>query len=94
MVFQRSILKLTFLHSLGIFRHLQRIYHALYLTIHKSGQVIDRISYTMVSNTPLWIIVGTNLRRAVTCANHRLTARSNIVNILLVFLVVYLRTQT
>ena len=47
----------------------------------------------MVGDASLRIIVGTDLRRAVAGGNHRLTFVSNVIQIFLVFLVIYKRTQ-
>ena len=47
----------------------------------------------MVSDAPLRIVVGANLSRAIARADHGLTACSNIINILLVLLIIYLRAQ-
>ena len=63
------------------------------VTVHKGGQVVDCVADAVVGNTALWIVVGTDLGRAVTGRNEGLATRSNVVHILLVLVVIDEGTQ-
>jgi len=65
----------------------------LNIAVHKSGEVIDGIVDTVVGDTSLRIVVSTYLYRTVTGGNHGFAFGCDIVDVFLVFLVVYKGTQ-
>ena len=89
-----AALQLAVFYPFGIFGNDEAVDAVLYIPVHKSGEVVNRIIDAMVGDAPLWEIVGADFGRPVTCGDHRLATRGNIVDILLMLLVVNERTQT
>ncbi len=73
---------------------MQCVDNTLNITIHKSWEVIDGITDTVVGDTSLGIVVSTDLSGSVAGGDHGLASRSDIVDIFLVLLVVDLGAQT
>ena len=62
-----SILQFALLQTLGVLGYNQVVDAVLNVTIHKGRKIVDGVVYTVVGDAALRIVVGTNLRRAVTC---------------------------
>ena len=87
-------LQFRFLHAFCVLRYGEGINHWLDITSEETAKIMSGISDTMIGNTSLWEVVCTDLCRAVTCRDNRLTAVCYIVNILLMLTVILICTQT
>ena len=69
-------------------RYGQGINHVLNITCQETVEIVSGVTDTVVGNTALREVVGTDLRTAVAGRNEALAAAGDIVNILLVLTVV------
>ena len=60
-----SLLQLAVFYPLGIFGNDEAVDTVLYIAVHKSGEVVNRIIDTMVGDAPLREIVGADFGRPV-----------------------------
>ena len=74
-------------------RYSQMVDTVLNVSIHKGGQIVNGIVDAVVGDTSLWIIVGTYFCRSVSGRYHRFAFAGNVVNVLLVFFIIYKGTQ-
>lgn len=65
----------------------------LNVAIHKGGQIVNGIVDAVVGDTSLRIIVGTYFCRSVSGRYHCFSFAGNVVNVLLVFFIIYKGTQ-
>ena len=65
----------------------------LNVPIHKGGQIVNGIVDAVVGDTSLRIIVGTYFCRSVSGRYHCFSFAGNVVNVLLVFFIIYKGTQ-
>ena len=86
-------LKFAFFETFGIFGNLQRIDDTLDVSVHEGREVIDGIADTMVGDTALRVVIGTDLGTTVAGRDHGLSARRDVIDIFLVLLIIYLRAQ-
>ena len=82
------VLQFCFFQFLCILSHGQGINHILDVTSQETIEVVGGVTDTVVGNTALWEVVGTNLRTTVAGRDEALTAAGDIVNILLMLTVV------
>lgn len=83
-----SGLQFCFFQLLCVLGYSQGINHVLNITCQETVEIVSGVTDTMVGNTALREVVGTDLRTAVAGRNEALAAAGDIVNILLVLTVV------
>ena len=76
-------------HSLRVLSNRQGIYHGLNISGNKTLKVVRGVANAVVGYAALGIIIGSDFCRTVARRHQALAAISNIVDILLVFAVVY-----
>ena len=82
------VLQLVLLELLRVLGHRQVVYHVLNVAIHEALQVVDGVSYAVVGDPSLRIVVGAYLCRAVASGDKRFASVLNVANIFSVFTVV------
>ena len=83
------VLQFCFFHAFRVLCNGQGINHRLDVTAQESLQVVRRIADAMVRHAALWEVVGTDFRTSVARRHQTLTARGDVVHILLMLLVIY-----
>lgn len=81
-------LQFCFFQLLCVLGYGQGINHVLNITCQETVEIVSGVTDTVVGNTALREVVGTDLRTAVAGRNEALAAAGDIVNILLVLTVV------
>ena len=77
-----SDLQLALLQTLGVLGYDQVIDAVLNIAVHEGRKVVDRVVDAVVGDTPLRVVVGADLGRAVARRDHRLTLRGDLVEVL------------
>ena len=69
------------------------VYAVLYVPVHEVGKVVNRVVYAVVGYAPLGIVICAYLGGTVAGGNERLAARSDVVHVFLVLVVVDIGAQ-